>query len=134
MRGRSLFHFIYTLFVLLSTINFRGASPYTVILPPYTLRAPPQSFLRSLLSADPRRSLILDACTLSLQEGETVALVGIPGSGKTTLMLALHSCLSVSKGGVKELELIGRGPKPEIEVEVSERHLFVRQRVHCMPW
>ncbi|MCA9025918.1 MAG: ATP-binding cassette domain-containing protein [Planctomycetaceae bacterium] len=68
---------------------------------------------------------LLDEVSLSLNKGETVALVGAPGSGKTLLLRAL-AMLDPLDGG--EVRLRGDLVTPELVPRFRAQVIYVQQR------
>ena len=54
---------------------------------------------------------VLEACSLSVQKGESVALVGESGAGKTTLLRALAGLIPLERGRLRTPERLGWLPQ-----------------------
>jgi branched-chain amino acid transport system ATP-binding protein len=82
---------------------------------------------------------VLDGISLSVNDGETVTLLGTNGNGKSTLMKCIMGMVRPSKGSVRavidgvEHDLVGRSPEEIVELGISlvpeGRRLFPRLSV-----
>ena len=59
----------------------------------------------------PEGPAVLEACSLSIQKGESVALVGESGAGKTTLLRTLAGLLPLEAGRLRSPDRIGWLPQ-----------------------
>ena len=82
---------------------------------------------------------VLDGISLSVNDGETVTLLGTNGNGKSTLMKCIMGIVRPSKGSVRavidgvEHDLVGRTPEQIVELGIAlvpeGRRLFPRLSV-----
>jgi len=82
---------------------------------------------------------VLDGISLSVNDGETVTLLGTNGNGKSTLMKCIMGIVRPSRGSVRaviegvEHDLVGRSPEEIVELGISlvpeGRRLFPRLSV-----
>ena len=82
---------------------------------------------------------VLDGISLSVNDGETVTLLGTNGNGKSTLMKCIMGIVHPSSGSVRavidgaEYDLVGRAPEEIVELGISlvpeGRRLFPRLSV-----
>jgi branched-chain amino acid transport system ATP-binding protein len=82
---------------------------------------------------------VLDGISLSVNDGETVTLLGTNGNGKSTLMKCIMGIVRPSSGSVRavidgaEYDLVGRAPEEIVELGISlvpeGRRLFPRLSV-----
>ncbi len=82
---------------------------------------------------------VLDGVSLSVGDGETIALLGTNGNGKTTLMRCIMGLLAVRRGSIRAtvdgrtVELTGRSPEEIVELGIvlvpEGRRLFPRLSV-----
>lgn len=78
----------------------------------------------------PRRVVILDGVDISVQRGETVAIMGRSGQGKTTL---LHLLGTLEKPCSGSLEISGQPVTRRTRNQIRNRHLaFVFQSFHLL--
>jgi len=82
---------------------------------------------------------VLDGISMSVNDGETVTLLGTNGNGKSTLMKCIMGIVRPSRGSVRaviddeEHDLVGRTPEQIVELGISlvpeGRRLFPRLTV-----
>ena len=82
---------------------------------------------------------VLDGISLSVNDGETVTLLGTNGNGKSTLMKCIMGIVRPSRGSVRavidgvEHDLVGRAPEEIVDLGISlvpeGRRLFPRLSV-----
>jgi len=82
---------------------------------------------------------VLDGISISVNDGETVTLLGTNGNGKSTLMKCIMGVVRPSKGSVRavidgvEHDLVGRTPEQIVDLGISlvpeGRRLFPRLTV-----
>jgi branched-chain amino acid transport system ATP-binding protein len=82
---------------------------------------------------------VLDGISISVNDGETVTLLGTNGNGKSTLMKCIMGIVRPSRGSVRavidgvEHDLVGRTPEQIVELGISlvpeGRRLFPRLTV-----
>ncbi len=82
---------------------------------------------------------VLDGISLSVNDGETVTLLGTNGNGKSTLMKCIMGIVRPSRGSVRavidgvEHDLVGRSPEDIVDLGISlvpeGRRLFPRLSV-----
>ena len=82
---------------------------------------------------------VLDGISISVNDGETVTLLGTNGNGKSTLMKCIMGIVRPSKGSVRavidgvEHDLVGRTPEQIVDLGISlvpeGRRLFPRLTV-----
>jgi len=73
-----------------------------------------------------RRVRALDACTLSIADGEPVSIIGPSGCGKSTLLLAVAGLLSPTDGDVRVAGEPVAGPR--------RRTALILQDFGLLPW
>jgi NitT/TauT family transport system ATP-binding protein len=81
---------------------------------------------RSFASADGTTLPVLDDVTLTLHEGEVVALLGKSGSGKSTLLRAIAGLIAPTSGEVRYRGTVLNGANPGVAM--------VFQSFALMPW
>lgn len=82
--------------------------------------------LRLVFESPQARVTALDGVSLSIGEGEFVAIVGPSGCGKTSLLRLLAGLIAPSAGSVRLRGELLSGPRPDIG--------FVFQQPTLMPW